>query len=205
MYPWEKHQYGEVSYGTVISGRWLHLVETPREYEYHTITQYLDDNPMMALRKGDIVLFSDGLLHRTFFDWRDWFLTEEDKLKHSKKDPAVPYYARNQLAIIIGRYRKVKYKYQIFKDYGLILMMLSGNSIGHVKRYFGIGCSNPLTRISKFPELPQEKKMLEMLPEELIEIYKDKFEDTNESRNHLVSTVYHQFKIYDIYKGEVNG
>jgi hypothetical protein len=190
MFPWEKHSYENTYYPSSRERKYGRGIS----YPYQVVTEYLDDNYTMVLRKGDIVIFSDGLIHKNFSDWRTWFLTKEDQVKNFPKDPKVPYYARNQLAMVIGRYRKIKYKYSTFKDYGVVLMFISGKAIGHVRHFYGCGFNRPVSVISKFPKLPNSKKLLNLFPNELLEIYKDKYIDSNESRNLLVSRVFHRFQ-----------
>jgi len=155
------------------------------------VKEYLDDNPAMAYRKGDIIKFNDGFFHREYYDWRGWFLTKKDQTKYYKRNPAVAKYTRNQIGIIIGRYRKIKFKYMTFTDYGVISMLLTGPKIGHIRHYW---TAKPFKIISPF-ELPLKSKVVrkKMMPE-ILDMLDAPYEDTNEDRNLLVSRLYYELK-----------
>lgn len=190
MYPWIKHSFTGIHY---YKSRSYAKNENPIHKGTFTY-EYLDDNPRMNFRKGDIVKFSDGFYHTPFSDWKEWFLERRDKKKFYKRDPKVPVYARNQLAIVIGRYRKVKFKYSRFADYGVIIMMLSGPKIGHIRHYWGTGMNRPFKIVGRFPKLPSAKYLLNKILQQIKEIYSEPYEDSNESRNNLVSRVYQVFQ-----------
>ena len=61
----------------------------------------------------------------------------------------IPKYARNAYAIILARYKWTKYKkYMTFRDYGCIIMMLTGPRIGHVRKYYA---KIPYSTVCKYP------------------------------------------------------
>ena len=149
------------------------------------IKEYLDDSSAMALRKGDIVQFNSGFIE-DLNGWPSWFLTErKDKEKYWPVDKRVPTYARRQYAVVAGRYRKVKFKYNTFADYGVVIMMLTGTNIGHMRHYYG--CGNPFELKNSFPEPLGIKKLIRTLPQNIIDIFHTYREDTNEGRNALLS------------------
>jgi len=88
------------------------------------------------LRKGDIVKFGSGY-YEVLNDWKSWFIKDqEDKKKFWQRDIRIPYYAQNNYAIVVNRYRWLKYKYRKFMDYGAVIMMITGNNIGHIRKYY---------------------------------------------------------------------
>jgi len=186
--PWEKQSvhYTQPSHNTTR--------RIPSGYEnigpssYEVIKEYINDSPRQYWRKGDIVKFDDGFLSKYLHGWKDWFLTKADQKKEWLKDPRIPVYSRDQLAVIIGRYRVVKMKYRNFADYGIVLMMISGSKIGHSRSYY---VHRPFVKKTKFPNQPQFKYMQKIIPCEILEILSDSYEDTNEGRNLLVSKLYY--------------
>jgi hypothetical protein len=69
--------------------------------------------------------------------------------KNRLYDKRIPGYARNQYAIVLARYRWTKYKgYQNYRDYGSFIMMLSGDKIGHIRKYYA---TTPWGEIGRFP------------------------------------------------------
>ena len=159
-------------------------------YNVNYIKEYLDDNPFMHWRKGDIVKFSDGFFRRDFSDWRGWFVQKKDQKKFWPRNPVVSRWARNQIGIIIGRYRKIKFKYSTFTDYGAVVMLLTGPRIGHTRHYW---TSKPFHIISPF-ERKLTKALKKKLSPEMVDILDAPYEDTNEGRNILVSRLYYGLK-----------
>jgi len=102
---------------------------------------------------GDLIKFDSGY-HDYFLrnNWRYWYYNEEDRYNYIKnncgRNIKVPLYAANETAIIIGRYKWTKYKYSTFSDYGSVVMMLTGTSIGKVRRYYA--CT-PWEKIDTYP------------------------------------------------------
>ena len=88
--------------------------------------------------------------------WKQWFLSNYDIKKEMQKphnrrriNKNIPYYAHRQYGIIISRYRKTKKThYSIFRDYGSVIMMISGSNIGTIKHIY---CCAPFNLISSFP------------------------------------------------------
>ena len=105
----------------------------------------VEDSPILAKRKGDIIKFPNGSLPG---DYRDWFLMKKDIVKHLVPPYGIPKYAMNQYAIIVNRYRVTKIKYRIFRDYGVTIMMLTGEKIGRIRKYYA---RFPFKVISKYP------------------------------------------------------
>ena len=93
--------------------------------------------------KGDIVQFGSAFHGSYRYDerWPGWFITDPEEyfqfLKNNcARSQTIPLYAHNEYAIILNRYRWVKEKYKTFRDYGTIIMMLTGRRAGHIRRYF---------------------------------------------------------------------
>lgn len=161
------------------------------KYPTRYVKQYLDDNPTMSYRKGDIVKFTDGFFHRQFSDWRGWFVTKKDQKKFWPRNPDVAKWAINQIGIVIGRYRKVKFKYRHFADYGAVVMLLTGPKIGHTRHYW---TAKPFNIICPFEYKLSSKVLRRKLSSEMLEVLDAPYEDTNEGRNLLVSRLYYGLK-----------
>jgi hypothetical protein len=155
------------------------------------IREYLDDNPAMYLRKGDIVKFYDGFIKILPHNWQRWFLKPGDKKKFYPRDKRVPRYAVNQYAIIAGRYRKIKFKYRTFYDYGCVVMMLTGESAGHMRHYWS---SRPFDLKIPFPKPLTQKYIQKALPTNILEILNMHYDDSNASRNLLLDRLYMHFR-----------
>lgn len=183
--PWVKQSFS----GSYIAYPHYHGNRDGRPARY--VKEYLDDNPTMHYRKGDIVKFNDGFFHHKYSDWRGWFVTKKDQKKFWPRNPAVARWARNQIGIVIGRYRKIKMKYSTFTDYGAVVMLLTGPRVGHTRHYWS---AKPFNIISPF-ELPLKSKVLRknMIPE-ILDVLDAPYEDTNEGRNLLVSRLYYGLK-----------
>lgn len=187
MYPWEFSQTRSTYYGRT-HGHYMGRGE--RQYSYTLIKEYLNDNPHMFWRKGDIVKFADGLVPPHRENWTDWFATKKDQKRFWNRIPEIARYADNQLAIIIGRYRKVKLKWSTFTDYGVVTMMLTGPKAGKTRHYWS---SKPFNIRCKFPNKIKFKYMLKAIPPEVVEIYNREREDSNESRNEMLHEIYRIF------------
>jgi len=187
MYPWEYSReistYHGMSYRGGRRGSSTH-------YKYTLVKEYIDDSPRQYWRKGDIVKFDDGFVPPTRESWVDWFATKRDQKKFWKRIPAIARYADNQLAIIIGRYRKIKLKYSTFIDYGVVTMMLTGPKAGKIRHYWNI---KPFVKKCIFPEKIKFKYMLDAIPPEVVKIYNQPHEDTNEGRNQMLYEIYKVF------------
>lgn len=166
-------------------------------FEYDGVKQYIKDSPAQRHRKGDIVKFDDGFIRPIIPNWKDWFIpriTRKKKEMYWLRDPKIPRYADNQLALIIGRYRKVKYKWTTFLDYGSVVMMLTGPKAGHIRRYF---IKSPFKTKVVYPQKIKFKYLLKALPPEFVRIYNEDREDTNESRNEML------YELYKIFHQEI--
>lgn len=165
-----------------------------RIIDYQVKVEYIKDSDSQVWRKGDIVKFDNCLTEPYGNHWSQWFAVRDDKKKFWIKKPSIPRYASNKLAMIIGRCRKIKYKYCTFRDYGIILMMLTGPKAGHCRKYWS---SKPFRKVSEYNSQIKYKYMLKSLPSEIIELYHLPKEDTNEARNQLVE------QCYNFYNGRV--
>jgi len=122
-------------------------------YDYDTTFETLKNYARTSWKPGDVVQFGDGLYYTARKRWETWFLTgkdREDFLRRNRlKDKRIPVYARHQYAIVLARYRWIKYKpYRTFYDYGSFVMMLTGEKVGHIRKYYNF---SPYTRIGNYP------------------------------------------------------
>lgn len=99
---------------------------------YYTV----EDSARLYLRKGDIIKFGSGY-YEYLSGWSEWFLVNrEDKKKFWTRD-ATPLYAQNQYAIVVNRYVWKKFKgFTTYSDYGVIIMMITGPQIGHIRKFY---------------------------------------------------------------------
>jgi len=98
-------------------------------------------------KRGDIVKFGNGYFNS--YTYKDWFLNDEDKILRMSRDKRIPFYAMNEYAVLMTRYRVVKNKYgSIFRDYGSHIMMITGSKIGKIRRYYAC---NPFEHVATFP------------------------------------------------------
>lgn len=184
MFPWEKRSY----YGKYYKRYYNPYLKSTYDYSY----EYLDDTSRMKFRKGDIVLFDCGFYKILPLGWQSWFVKGKDIKKFWKKNKNVPIYARNELGVIIGRYRKVKYKYKTFCDYGIIIMMLTGSKVGHIRYYYGF--NKPFKIKVKFPNKIKQKYIKKKLPQNIIDIFNENYDSSNKSRNLLAQRLYNNLK-----------
>ena len=123
-----------------------------RSYGYDVTFETLKNYDRTEWKPGVVVKFGDGLLWPARKRWETWFLTGKEKetfLRRNRfKDPKIPIYARNQFGIILGRYRWIKHKYFKFYDYGSFVMMLTGDHVGHIRKYY---TTSPYEKISYYP------------------------------------------------------
>ena len=179
--PWEKSEH----HGKYISywGRYGH-----QKNEYHRTVEYLDDNPRQYWRKGDIIRFDDGKKHPWKKDWKNWFMKKKDYINSLPWHGLTPRYAANQYAIIAGRYRVVKDKYgYFFSDYGAVIMMLTGEKKGHMRKYWQ---SKPFERILIYPNFDPRIYSIKKL-KVVLDAYKLYHKDSNESRNKFLEHLHH--------------
>lgn len=187
MHPWEYSR--EVS---IYNGYTSRPYKTaPNKYSYKVIKEYIDDTPRQNCRKGDIVKFMDGAIPPWRESWVDWFATKKDQRKLWRRIPSIAKYADNQLAIIIGRYRKIKLKArQTFIDYGFVTMLLTGPKAGKTRHYW---MQRPFVIKCRYSKNIKFKYMLKTIPPEVIDIFHQKHEDTNEGRNKMIHEIYKVF------------
>jgi hypothetical protein len=149
-----------------------HIVEDTIEYtskgysrgvlcdtEVVCTTKVLQESKRLKYRIGDIIKFRSSYhMPRHDADWKDWFLTKADKKKMKVKNPADPIYCSSQYAVIVNKYKKVKYKNRCwtYQDYGVLAMMLTGDNIGRVRNMY-MKC--PFTVVCKFQGIPNLKKL----------------------------------------------
>ena len=125
--PWEHESYSDIYCGSC----WGRRISGGFKRTYSTVK----DSPRLFLRKGDIIRFGSGY-YEYLRGWPEWFLVNrEDKKKFWARD-ATPYYAQNQYAIVINRYKWEKHKYLTFTDYGVIIMMITGSQIGRIRKFY---------------------------------------------------------------------
>lgn len=127
----------------------------------HRTYETIPDHPQLKRRKGDIFQFSCGYFKHNFNDWKDWFLTEEEKIKYWKRDRRIPNYAINEFGIIVNRYKCAKVKKYVigssttytYTDYGSMFMLITGSRMTHIRKYYGV---HPMTLTSKFPHIQKD-------------------------------------------------
>lgn len=179
--PWEEHEYNGIyeRLKYVKYGYGSRLVEFTH--------QQLKDSPAMVVRKGDIVKFKSGYIYKDLADWKGWFVKGQDKRKFYPVDKRVPKYARNRIAIVAGRFRRIKHKSRNYYDYGTTVMMLSGPKVGHFKNYW---LNRPFNLKVSFPNQITQKYILNCVDDDLLEILSLKYNDTDEGRNLLLQRLY---------------
>ena len=82
-------------------------------YDYDTTFETLKNYDRTSWKPGDVVMFDDGLYWSARNRWETWFLTGKEResfLRRNRlKDRRIPIYARDQYAIVLARYRWIKY------------------------------------------------------------------------------------------------
>ena len=145
--PWEYHTYTEMKYIF-----WRSHHRGVMDHSYKAVFETLPNYDNSYWKPGFVVRFGDGINSWQRDRWETWFLTGEDKKRFAKENKIynrkIPGYARNQYAIVLGRYRWTKYKWTTYRDYGSIIMMLTGNKVGHIRRYF---LTNPYYEMGRYP------------------------------------------------------
>jgi hypothetical protein len=107
-----------------------------KSYIYKRVYHTVRDSSRLNLRKGDIIKFGSGY-NEYLSGWPEWFLmSREDKKKFWRRN-ITPFYAQNQYAIVMNRYVWKKFKrWMAYSDYGVIIMMITGPQIGHIRKYY---------------------------------------------------------------------
>lgn len=191
MYPWEYSR--EISiYNGYVNRRYGFRKRKSEPITYNVIKEYINDSPQQYWRKGDIVRFNSRLVPPISHteNWADWFIIKKDQKKFWNAVPWIAKYSDKQLAIIIGKYKKTKLKYQTFIDYGLVTMLLTGPKAGKTRHYW---TAKPFKIRCKYPNKIEFKYMLKIIPPEVINIYNQDREDSNESRNQMIHDIYKIF------------
>jgi len=144
--PWEYMTYSKVkTVKTRVRGvEGLHA--------YQAVFETLKDYDRSYWKPGDVVRFGDGITALARDRWETWFLVGEDRKQFAKEnniyDRRTPAYARSQYAMILGRYKWTKSKWIKFTDYGTFIMMLTGEKVGHIRKYY---ITTPWTEIGSYP------------------------------------------------------
>lgn len=174
-------------------------------HTYKADFQLIEDRHYLSYWcRGDIIKLSSGYFGPPTQPWRKWFQPKEDYLQYlhdnRRRDKRIPLYARSEYAMILSRYKWTKHKYQIFRDYGTIFMMLTGSKIGHIRKMFA---SSPFTIFSEFPygkpgsyvdtmlsRLPQHKEI-----RKIIRYVNTKVDNLNSqmAKNIFVEEMFHAF------------
>lgn len=144
--PWEHITYKEKKFGRRW-GRGRSVIE------YDAIFETLKSYDKTDWQLGDVVQFGTGYHWRADATWQSWFLEENERENFMRErnliNRQIPVYARNQYAILLARYRWIKYKgYATYRDYGSIVMMLTGSKPGHIRKYF---VNNPFRTVGCYP------------------------------------------------------
>ena len=160
----------------------------PHGAEFSYATELVKDSTKSRNRIGNIVKINSSFRKKNFNDWREWFLTRYDKRKRRVKIPWAPLYCSNEYGIIVNRYRIVKHKgYISFKDYGIVIMMITGPKIGRVKRFYMV---TPYKIFCKFEDIPKLKKIKK--PYQTIN---DKVTLSDFNINNLSSSIINEFGV----------
>jgi len=179
--PWEKSEHH--GFYTSTWGRGRH-----RKLTYPRTVEYLDDDTKQYWRKGDIIKFDNGRKIPWKQTWESWFLFKDDWLATLPWNGITPKYAEEQYAVIAGRYRIVKNKRGcIYKDYGVVIMMITGPKKGHMRKYY---LRRPFEHVCKFPYNNKPPR----ISMELIDSFMEHYEDSNESRNAFLECLYKKIK-----------
>ena len=121
-------------------------------HAYNAIFETLKNYDSSHWKPGDVIRFGDGLNFSARDRWETWFLHGEDKKRFAKEnkiyDRRIPAYARSQYAMVLGRYKWTKCKHTTYVDYGSFIMMLTGEKVGHVRKYYVF---TPWTEIGSYP------------------------------------------------------
>ena len=139
-------------------------------------SKVLDDSTTVW-KRADIIKFPNCYRYPSPKNWKEWFLTHHDYKKERCrmriKKATIPKYASSQYAMVMARYRVTKDKGAwTFNDYGTHIMMISGNGVGRLRRYYS---NNPFYFISSFP-------YDDTLPKKVVDIFK-RYEMTNFIKN----------------------
>jgi hypothetical protein len=122
--------------------------------DYRVIYNNLTDYNKTWWKLGDLIKFDNGYnIYPVIDNWQLWCYKNSDRERYIKENckrvQHIPLYASGQMAIILGRYRVKKFKWHgIYRDYGTVIMMLSGSSIGHIRRYY---IKTPWSRLDSYP------------------------------------------------------
>jgi hypothetical protein len=152
----EGDSYKPNEYTTRRTGTGRHYRHASIFVETYDSTYTTLDEPKHAVWwKGDLIKFKSSFFQSRKYDqaWQSWVLLPDQYFnflkRNCRKNGVVPMYAHHQYAIILNRYRWTKQKYdKVFRDYGSIIMMLSGRRAGHIRRYF---MTSPWEWVAKFP------------------------------------------------------
>jgi hypothetical protein len=125
-------------------------------FEFQAQFKLVQDTPQGFWKRGDIILFGSGYWNwHKQYEWKKWFMTQEDYLNNLhndesiSRDKRIPMYARSEYGMMISRYKWIKDKgYKVFYDYGSIIMMLTGSKAGHIRRYY---IKTPYNFLTSYP------------------------------------------------------
>lgn len=152
----EGDSYKAIKYNTRRTGTGRFYARGNARIETYNVTyETLKASNYVVWFKGDIIKFDSSFRYIRKYDqsWQSWFLPPDEYFEFLKQNcplnGVVPMYAHYEYAIILNRYKWTKYKSdKIYRDYGSIIMMLSGRRAGHIRRYYVV---TPWEWISKFP------------------------------------------------------
>ena len=130
-------------------------------HTYDTQFETLKSYNRSFWKLADVVKFGRGYTLRKADGWQSWFLGEKDfdtyLKRHRRYDRRIQAYARNQYAILLGRYKWIKYKgYNTYRDYGSFIMMLTGSKIGYIRKYY---TTCPYQLVGQYPYTKDRYKL----------------------------------------------
>jgi len=152
----EEDSYKPQEYTIRRTGSGRHYSHTTKYIEtYKSTFETLDDRKTSAWKRGDLIKFNSCFRWSWKYDeqWQAWFMNEDEYFdflrRNCKLTGILPMYAHHEYAIVLNRYKWTKYKsFKTYRDYGVIIMMLSGRRAGHIRRYY---MTTPWEFVAGFP------------------------------------------------------
>lgn len=129
-----------------------------RNYDFRAEFTLIPDKKGNCWLRGDMIIFGSGFFDWQFqrkWPWKKWFMQKPEYLKsleaseHCYHNKIIPRYARLEYGLVLSRYKWSKYKpSNLYRDYGSIIIMLTGSKAGHIRRYY---LKTPYELVSRYP------------------------------------------------------
>lgn len=156
--------------------------------------QTVKDSIRLSYRKCDLVRYHRKYRYELFGDWRDWF-PEKPKKKRVEASSRVSKNIAGHYGIIIQRFRKIKHKGIIYKDYGTTVLLLTGLHKGLIRTWYNV--SYPFTSIARFPYVEPLPKILEKTLTRFLEnnpiLLCKNIQDSEEQRDWFLEKIWKNF------------